>query len=194
VGDLPTILGFWEGPRSGTNHFRLEVGFIRYSPFRLFFKDHSGPVCPFQCQALERWLELLPSGDCEAHSAGKRSFVSYAKRHFLQLDASSRLLDATAFNRCILTLSLSSWHPGDFRFHRFGRRFHRAGPWHTFLVLFHVSAAGAPPQLFSFSVMPYAVWMGVMRFPRFGLPTLHYFTRGSSRLIGSTGTPGEKKR
>jgi hypothetical protein len=41
-----------------------------------------------------------------AHSAGKRMFVSCAKRHLLQLDVTSRLLDAAAFNRCILTLSL----------------------------------------------------------------------------------------
>jgi hypothetical protein len=72
----------------------------------LFCRVLSGPVCPFQCQALERWLELLPTRDCEAYSAGKRSSASYAKRHLLQLDASSRLLDAAAFNRCILTLSL----------------------------------------------------------------------------------------
>jgi hypothetical protein len=72
------------------------------SLFRLFCKVLSGPVCPFQCQALERWLELLPSRDCEAHSAGKRLFASYAKCHLLQLDASSHLLDAAAFNRCIL--------------------------------------------------------------------------------------------
>jgi hypothetical protein len=32
--------------------------------------------------------------------------VSYAKHHLLQLDASSRLLDAAAFNRRFLTLSL----------------------------------------------------------------------------------------
>jgi hypothetical protein len=151
-----------------------------------FFRDLSGPVCPFQCQALERWLELLPSRDCEAHSAEKRSFASYTKRHLLQLDAFSRLLDAAAFNRCILMLSLSSWHPGNFRFHRFGRRFRHAGPWRTFLVLFHVSA---PPRLFSFSVMPYAVWLGVMRFPRLRFPTLHYLTKAGSWQIGSAGTP-----
>jgi hypothetical protein len=72
----------------------------------LFCGVLSGPVCPFQCQALERWLELLPSRGCEAHSAEKRLFASYAKRHLLRLDASSRLLDVAAFNCCILTLSL----------------------------------------------------------------------------------------
>jgi hypothetical protein len=96
--------------------------------FRLFFRDHSGPVCPFQCRTLERWLELLPSGDCEAHSAGKRSFASYAKRHLLQLDASSRLFGRCGLQSLHFTLSSSSWHPSDFRFHRFGRR---AGPWRT---------------------------------------------------------------
>jgi hypothetical protein len=70
-----------------------------------FCRVLSGPVYPFQCQALERWLELSPSRDCEAHSAGKKSFASYAKRHLLQLDASSRRLDAAAFNPRILTVS-----------------------------------------------------------------------------------------
>jgi hypothetical protein len=37
-----------------------------------------------------------------------------------------------AFLCCLL-----SWHPGDFRFHRFGRCFRRSDPWRTFLVLFH---------------------------------------------------------
>jgi hypothetical protein len=60
----------------------------------------------FQCQALERWLELLPSRGCMAHSAGKRKFASCAKLYLLQLDASLRLLDAAVFNRCIFTLSL----------------------------------------------------------------------------------------
>jgi hypothetical protein len=71
----------------------------------LFCGVLSGPVCPFQCQVLKRWLEFLPSRGCVAHSAGKRTFASCAKR-LLKLDASSRLLDAAAFNRCILTLSL----------------------------------------------------------------------------------------
>jgi hypothetical protein len=57
---------------------------------------------PFPCRALERGLEHLPSGDCEAHSAGKRTLASYALRH-LQLDASffRDMLVAAAFNRCI---------------------------------------------------------------------------------------------
>jgi hypothetical protein len=33
-------------------------------------------------------------------------------------------------------LCLLSRHPGDFRFHRFGRRSCRSDPWRTFLVLF----------------------------------------------------------
>jgi hypothetical protein len=80
---------------------------MRFSPFRPFF------VGSFQVQfalfSVRPWkdgIELLPSRDCEAHSAGKRLFASYAKRHLLQLDASSRLMDAAAFDRCILTLSL----------------------------------------------------------------------------------------
>jgi hypothetical protein len=103
---------------------------LSFPPF--FCGVPSGPVCPFQCQALERWLELFPSRGCVAHSAGKRAFASCAKHHLLQLDASSRLLDAAAFNRCLL-----SWHPGDVRFRRFGRRFCRSDLWRTFLVLFH---------------------------------------------------------
>jgi hypothetical protein len=54
-----------------------------------------------------------------------------------------------AFLHCLL-----SWHPGDFRFHRLGRSFHRSGLWRTFLVLFHVSAAGALPRIFSFLLCP----------------------------------------
>jgi hypothetical protein len=50
-----------------------------------------------------------------------------------------------AFLRCLL-----SWHPGNFWFHRFGRRFRLSGPWRTFLVLFHVSAAKARPGSFPF--------------------------------------------
>jgi hypothetical protein len=122
--------------------------------FRLFFRDLSGLVCPFQCQALESWLELLPSRDCEAHSAGKRSFASYAKHHLLQLDASSRLLDAAAFNRCILTLSLSSWHPGDFRFHRFGHRFRRAFLWCTSWCCSTSRRPGLRPGSFPFLSCP----------------------------------------
>jgi hypothetical protein len=60
----------------------------------------------FQCQALGRWLELLPGRGCVAHSAGKRTLCVLRKTLSLQLDASSRLLDAAAFNRCIFTLSL----------------------------------------------------------------------------------------
>jgi hypothetical protein len=105
VGDLPSVMVFWGSPRSGTIHFRLELASYASLLSAFFCRVLSGPVCPFQFQALERWLELLPSSDCEAHSAGKRSFASYAKRH-LQLDASSHLLDAAAFNRCILSPSL----------------------------------------------------------------------------------------
>jgi hypothetical protein len=102
----------------------------------LFCRVFSGPVFPFfQCQALERWLELLPSRGCVAHSAVKRMFAFCAKGYLLQLDAPLLLLDAEAFNRCILRCLLS-WHPGDFRFHRFGRRFRRSDPWHTFFAAF----------------------------------------------------------
>jgi hypothetical protein len=44
--------------------------------------------------------------ETEACSAGKRLCASYAKRHLLQLDASSHLLDAAAFYRRVLILSL----------------------------------------------------------------------------------------
>jgi hypothetical protein len=33
VGDLPSIMFSGGGSRSGSNHFRLEFGFIRFSPF-----------------------------------------------------------------------------------------------------------------------------------------------------------------
>jgi hypothetical protein len=36
-----------------------------------------------------------------------------------------------AFLRCLL-----SWHQGDFRFHRFGRRFRRSDSWRTFFGAF----------------------------------------------------------
>jgi hypothetical protein len=95
---------------------------------------------PFQCQALERWLELLPSGDCEAHSAGKRLFASYTKRHILQLDAS--------FGRC----GLQSLHSYAVSFKLASRRLPvppvrsplppRWSVAHLW-VLFHVSAAGS---------------------------------------------------
>jgi hypothetical protein len=68
---------------SGTNHFRLEVEVIRFSLFRLNLGTVQVLFAPFQCQTLERGIELLPSGDCEAHSAGKRTFVSCAQRHLL---------------------------------------------------------------------------------------------------------------
>jgi hypothetical protein len=68
-------------------------------------------------------------------STGKRTFASCAKRYLLQLDASSRLLDAAAFNRCVLRCLLS-WHPGNFRLHRFGRRFRHSDPWRAFFDVF----------------------------------------------------------
>jgi hypothetical protein len=113
VGDLPSIMFFWgalevapttSGWSLASYASLLSVLFL-WGPFRSSL-PFSGPVCPFQCQALERWLELLPSRGCVAHSAGKRTFASCAKRHLLQLDASSRLLDAAAFNCCFLMLSL----------------------------------------------------------------------------------------
>jgi hypothetical protein len=145
VGVFPSIMVFRGGPRSGTNHFRLESGFIRFSPCRLFFcRALSGPVCPFQCQALERWLELLPGRGCMAHSAGKtkRTFASCAKRYLLQLDASSHLLDAAVFNRHIFTLSLEL-ASGRLLVPPFGRRFRRSDPWRSFLVLFHKWMSGS---------------------------------------------------
>jgi hypothetical protein len=84
---------------------------------------------PFQCQTVERGLELLPCGDCEAHSAGKRLLASYAQRHLLQLDAPSHPFWTLQPTFAAFSLSPSSWHPGDFRFHRFGRRFCHAGLW-----------------------------------------------------------------
>jgi hypothetical protein len=53
-------LVFWGGPRSGTNHFRLEFGFIRFSPFHLFFRDHSDPVCPFSVRPWKVGLSFCP--------------------------------------------------------------------------------------------------------------------------------------
>jgi hypothetical protein len=107
VGVLPSIMVFQGGPRSGTIHFRLESGFIRFSPRRPFLVQFALS----QCQALEGWLELLPSRGCMAHSAGKKTFASCAKCYLLQLDASLRLLDAAALNRYMFTLSLelASW-------------------------------------------------------------------------------------
>jgi hypothetical protein len=60
VGDLPSIMVFWGGPRSGTNHFRLEFGFICFYPFRLFFRVHSGPVCPFSVRPWKDGLSFCP--------------------------------------------------------------------------------------------------------------------------------------
>jgi hypothetical protein len=68
---------------SGTNHFQLEVDVIRFSPFRLYLGTAQVLFAPFQCQNLERGLKLLPSGDCEAHPAEKRTFASYAQHHLL---------------------------------------------------------------------------------------------------------------
>jgi hypothetical protein len=114
---------------SGTNHFRLEVDVIRFSPFRLYLGTVQVLFAPFQCQTLERGLELLPSGDCEAHSVGKMTFASYAQCHLLQLDASSHPFGCCSLQSLHFTLSPSNWHPGEFRCHRFGRCFRRAGPW-----------------------------------------------------------------
>jgi hypothetical protein len=125
VGDLPSK---WHQPVPPGVWLHTLLSF---PPF--FCGVFSGPVCPFQCLALERWLELLPSRGCVAHSASKRTFASCAKRHLLQLDASSRLLDAASFNCCILL----QFRCNHFRFHRFGRRFRRSDPWRTFLVLFY---------------------------------------------------------
>jgi hypothetical protein len=60
VGDLPSIIVFWGGPRSGTNHFQLESGFIRFSPFHLFFRVRSGPVCPFSVRPWKDGLSFCP--------------------------------------------------------------------------------------------------------------------------------------
>jgi hypothetical protein len=65
-----------------------------------------------------------------AHSVGKRTFASCAKRYLLQLDASSRLLDAAVFNRRIFMLSLEL-ASGRLPVPPFGRRFRRSDPWRT---------------------------------------------------------------
>jgi hypothetical protein len=98
-----------------------------------------------------------------ARSAGKRSCASYAKCHLLQLDASSRLLDAAAFNRRILTLSLELA----------SRRLPVPLFWSLFPLLWSVvhlfgavsrlGGRGSAPDLFV-SVKPCAVWLGVMSF------------------------------
>jgi hypothetical protein len=148
-----------------------------------FFRDHSGPVCPFQCQTLERWLEVLPSGDCEAHSAEKRLFPSYARILLLQLDASSHL-----FGCC----GLQSLHSYAVSFKLASRRLPVPPVWLPLpprwsvvhlLVLFHVSAARALPRLFSVSVMLYAVWLGVMISQGLGCPPVHCLTRDRPLLV-----------
>jgi hypothetical protein len=131
--------------------------------YTFFVGSFQVQFAPFQCQALVRWLELSPSRDCGALSAGKRLFASYAKRHLLQLDAFSRLLDAAAFYRCILTLSFALasrrlpvppfWSP-------FPPLWSEA---HLFGAIPCLGGRGSTPDLF-LSVMPCAVWLGVMSF------------------------------
>jgi hypothetical protein len=106
VGVLPSIMVFPEGPSKWHQPLPAGVWLHTLLSFPSFFVgSFQVQFALFQCQALERWLELLPSRGCVAHSAGKGTFASCAKRYLLQLDASSRLLDAAAFNR-IFTLSL----------------------------------------------------------------------------------------
>jgi hypothetical protein len=107
VGVLPSIMFFRGGPSMWLQPLPAGVWLhtlLSLPPF--FVGSFRVQSALFQCQALERRLELLPSRGCVAHSAGKRMFASCAKRYLLQLDASSRLLDAAVFNRCIFTLSL----------------------------------------------------------------------------------------
>jgi hypothetical protein len=111
---------------SDTNHFQLEDDVIRFSPSRLSQRTGQVLFAPFLRQTLERGLEHLPSRDCEAHSAGKRTFESYAQRHLLQLDASSRSVGHCSLQSLLSTLSRSRWHPGDFRLHQISHRFRRA--------------------------------------------------------------------
>jgi hypothetical protein len=61
-----------------------------------------------------------------------------------------------AFFHCLL-----SWHPGDFRFHLFGRRFCRSDLWRTFLVLFHKWMSASLGD-----VLHFGVWSGVSMYFR----------------------------
>jgi hypothetical protein len=54
-GSSPLHHGFWGGPQSGSNHFRLESGFVRFSPCRPFFV---GPVAFFSVKPWEDGLNF----------------------------------------------------------------------------------------------------------------------------------------
>jgi hypothetical protein len=194
VGDLPSIMVFCGGPRSGTIHFRLEFGFIRFSPFRLFFRVHSGPVCPFSFRPWKVGLSFCPVETVRLIPQGRRRLRLMQNAIFF---SSMRFCvfwtlrpSFAAFLRCLFEAGIQATS-GSTGLVAASAVLVRDAP---FLVLFHVSAPRAPPRLFSFSDMPYAVWLGVMSFPRFGLLTLHYLTRAGSRQIGSAGTPAGEIR
>jgi hypothetical protein len=152
VGDLPSFMVFRESPRSGTNHFWMEFGFIRFSLFRLFCRVLFGSSLPLvsvrpwkdglSFRPVETVRLILQGRGCLCLTQNTIFFNWMRLRVFWTLRPS-----IAAFLHC-------HWYPGDFRFHRFGRRFRRSGPWRTFLVLFHVSAAGALTRIFSFLSCP----------------------------------------
>jgi uncharacterized protein YhhL (DUF1145 family) len=162
---FPILYGFLGGPLKvalTTSGWSLASYASLFSAF--FVGSFQVQFAPFQCQALVRWLDLSPSRDCEVYSAGKGSFASYAKRHLPQLDASLHLLDAAAFNRCILTLSLalaSRRLPVPPFLLPFPPHWSVA---HLFGAIPRLGRRGSAPDLVH-SVMPCAVWLGVMIFP-----------------------------
>jgi hypothetical protein len=132
----PLRLLFWGGPRSGTNHFRLEFGFIRFSPFRPLFVGSSQVQFALFC--VRRWKDGLSSCPVETvwlflQTRGRLRLVQNTFSFcWMRLCVFWTLRPSfAAFLRCLL-----SWHPGDFRFHLFGRRFCRSDPWHSFFGAF----------------------------------------------------------
>jgi hypothetical protein len=101
-------MSFWEGPRSGTNHFWLEVGFIRFSPSACFLGTTQVQFAPFSVRLWNDGLSFCPvetvrlilQGRVRLHLAQNAIFFSWMRLLVL--------LDAAAFNRCILRCLLQA--------------------------------------------------------------------------------------
>jgi hypothetical protein len=128
-GSSPLHHGFPGGPQSGTNHFRLESGFIRFSLCRPLFFVGSFQV-QFALFSVRPWKDGLSFCPVEA------AWLILQVRGHLRLVQNAiffswmRLLDAAVFNCRIFTLSLEL-ASGRLPVPPFGRPFRRSDPWRT---------------------------------------------------------------